>query len=187
MKNNQTLKVGKIVTKILEIFHWVGMAILSVATVCALFVPSFVKYFVGVTPIEEYGAPIEIYGFEMVLPVENGNINMMALFLFGIGGVLILALMAMIFRNLNQIIKNAEKSTPFQKDNIQMMNKIGIFSIAVPIVGLVMSTITKFVMGVDTVEMSVNLEGFCMGIIVLTLTQFFIHGVNLEKDVEGLL
>lgn len=187
MKNNKMLKTGKIVTKILEIFHWVGAAILAVAAVCSLALPSFVKYCVGITPIEGYGAPVEVYGFEMVLPVENGTANMTALFLFGIGGVLLLGLMAMIFRNLHLIMKNAETGTPFQKDNIRMMREIGIFSIAGPVVGLIMSIITRLVMGVDAVEISVNLEGFCMGIIVLCLTQFFVHGAQLEEDVEGLL
>lgn len=187
MKDNKMLKAGKIVTKILEIFHWIGAAILAVAAVCSLVLPSFVKYCVGITPIEGYGAPIEVYGFEMVLPVENGSVNMTVLFLFGIGGVLLLGLMAMIFRNLNLIMKNAEADTPFQKDNIRMMREIGIFSIASPVVGLVMSIITRLVVGVDIIEMSINLEGFCMGIIVLCLTQFFIHGAKLEEDVEGLL
>lgn len=187
MKNNKMLHVGKIVTSILEIFHWVGMAILLVGTVCTLAAPEFVGSCIRVTPIEGYGAPIEVYGFQMVLPVTGGNVSMLSLFLFGIGGVLILGLTAMIFRNLYRMMKNAETASPFQKENIRMMREIGWFSMAVPVIGLIMSTVTRLVMGVDAVEISVNLEGFCMGIIILALTQFFIHGARLEEDVEGLL
>ena len=187
MKNNKMLRAGKIVTSILEVFHWVAMVILLAGTVCTLAAPEFVSRCVKVTPIEGYGAPIEVYGFEMVLPVTGGNISMLSLFLFGIGGVLILGLTAMIFRNLHLIMKNAETASPFQKDNIRMLGQIGWFSMAVPVIGLIMSTVTRLVMGAGTVALSVNLEGFCMGIIVLALTQFFIHGAQLEEDVEGLL
>lgn len=186
MKDNRLLRAGKIVTKILEIFHWVGAAILCVAAVSALAAPQFVKNCVKITPIEGYGAPVEVYGFKMVLPVENGDIHPTALFLFGIGGVVILALMALIFRNLHRMIRNAEISAPFHKDNIRMLKEVGIFSIAVPVVGLITSMVSRLILG-NSMEISVNLEGFCIGILVLSLTQFFIHGAELEEDVEGLL
>ena len=123
----------------------------------------------------------------MVAPVENGSIDMKALFLFGIGAVIILSLMAMVFRNLNLIIKKSEGSTPFQADNIRMLKEIGIFSFSIPLVGLIMSIVCRLILGVDAVETSINFYGFFMGIVVLCLTQFFIHGAELEKDVDGLL
>ena len=36
-------------------------------------------------------------------------------------------------------------------------------------------------------EISLDTTGIFMGIIVLCLTQFFAHGVDLEEDVDGLL
>ena len=62
-----------------------------------------------------------VYGFKMVLPAENGSADMKAIFIFGVGGILIVGLMAMIFRKVHIIMKNAEISTQFQKDNIRMM------------------------------------------------------------------
>ena len=50
-----------------------------------------------------------------------------------------------------------------------------------------MSIICRLILGVDAVETSINFYGFFMGIVVLCLTQFFIHGAELEKDVDGLL
>ena len=119
--------------------------------------------------------------------MKNGSVDMKALFLFGIGAVIILSLMAMVFRNLNLIIKKSEGSTPFQADNIRMLKEIGIFSFSIPLVGLIMSIICRLILGVDAVETSINFYGFFMGIVVLCLTQFFIHGAELEKDVDGLL
>ena len=112
---------------------------------------------------------------------------MTTFFLFGIGAVIIMSLMAMVFRNLYLIFKKSENETPFQKDNIRMMKEIGIFSIAVPVVGFVMSIVTRLVVGAEAAEISVSQSGIFMGIIVLCLTQYFIHGAELEEDVDGLL
>ena len=61
------------------------------------------------------------------------------------------------------------------------------FSIAVPVIGLLMSVVLRLAVGVDTAEISVSQSGVFMGIIVLCLTQCFIYGAKLESDVDGLL
>lgn len=180
------VKIARIGTKIIEIFHWVGVVLMAAATACALAKPMWVKYFVGIG-VEHDMAELNVYGYEILTPAENGNVDMKILFFFGIGGIMILSLVAMIFRNLYLVIKKAEETTPFQVDNIRMMKEIGIFSIAIPIVGLVMTSLCRLIFGVDTVETSVNTYGFTMGVIVLCLTEFFAYGAELEKDVEGLL
>lgn len=180
-------KLGKVITKILEVFHWVGAALMTAATVCSAVAPDWVKYFVGFDAKDCCGADLEVYGFEVNAPVIDGNTDMLTLLLFGIGAVIILAVMAMVFRNLHLIFKKSENATPFQKDNIRMMREIGIFSIAVPVIGFIMSVIIRLVTGVETAELSIDMAGIFMGIIVLCLTQFFVHGADLEKDVDGLL
>ena len=50
-----------------------------------------------------------------------------------------------------------------------------------------MSIIVRLVTGVETAEISIDMGGIFMGIIVLCLTQYFVHGADLEKDVDGLL
>ena len=182
-----TNKLGKIITKILEIFHWVGAVLMAAATVCSMAAPNLVKYFVGFDAKECCGANLEVYGFEVNAPVVNGNTDMTSFMLFGIGAVIILAVMAMVFRNLHLIFKKSENGTPFQKDNIRMMKEIGIFSISVPVIGFIMSIIIRLVTGVETTEISIDMRGIFMGIIVLCLTQYFVHGADLEKDVDGLL
>ena len=180
-------KLGTVITKILEIFHWVGAAVMAAATVCAKAAPQWVSFFVGFDAKECCGAKLEVYGFEVNVPVVNGNTDMTSFFIFGIGATLILLVMAMVFRNLHLIFKGSENTTPFRKDNIRMMREIGIFSIAVPVLGMIMSIIVRMVIGVETAEISLDTTGIFMGIIVLCLTQFFAHGVELEEDVDGLL
>ena len=180
-------KAGRIITKILEVFHWVGTGLMAAATVCSMAAPQWVGNFVSLDAKECCGANLTVYGFEVNAPVVNGNVDMTTFFLFGIGAAVILALMAMVFRNLNLIFKKAENATPFQKNNIRMMKEIGIFSIAVPVVGFVMSVIARIVIGAEAAEISVSQSGIFMGIIVLCLTEVFVYGAELEKDVDGLL
>lgn len=184
---NKINTLGKIATKILEIFHWVGTALMAAATVCARIAPEHIGLFVGLDAKECCGATLDVYGFEVVAPVTGGSVDMTSFFLFGIGATVILALMAMVFRNLHLIFKNAETASPFQKDNIRMMREIGIFSMALPVVGFLMSVVIRLVTGAESAEISIDLAGFFMGIIVLCLTRFFIHGASLEQDVDGLL
>lgn len=180
-------KLGKVVTKILEIFHWVGVGLMIAATICSMASPSWVKYFVGFDAKVCCGAELKVYGFEVNAPVVDGNTDMLTFMLFGIGAIIILAVMAMVFRNLYLIFKKSENATPFQKDNIRMMREIGIFSITVPVIGFIMSVIIRLVTGVETAELSIDTAGIFMGIIILCLTQFFAHGLELEKDMDGLL
>ena len=180
-------KLGKIIAKILEVFHWVGVMLMIAATVCSVVATNWVNYFVGFDAKECCGANLEVYGFEVNAPVINGNVDMTSFMIFGIGAFIILAVVAMVFRNLYLIFKKSENATPFQKDNIRMMREIGYFSIAVPVIGLIMSVFVRLVTGVETAEVNIDTTGIFMGIIVLCLTQFFIHGAELEKDVDGLL
>lgn len=180
-------KLGKVVAKILEVFHWVGAALMLSATVCSVAAPNWVKYFVGLDAKDCCGANLTVYGFEVNAPVVNGKVDMTSFFIFGIGAVIILAVMAMIFRNLHLIFRKSENSTPFQKDNIRMMKEIGFFAISLPVIGFIMSIIVRLITGIETAEISIDMGGIFMGIIVLCITQFFVHGVELEKDVDGLL
>jgi hypothetical protein len=185
MKKLNTL--GKVITKILEVFHWVGVALMIATIICSVAAPNLVGYFVGFDAKECCGANLEVYGFEVNAPVVDGKIDTATFVIFGIGSVIILALMAMVFRNLHLIFKKSENSTPFQKDNVRMMREIGIFTIAIPVIGFIMSVIARLVMGSDVAEISIDMGGIFMGIVVLCFTQFFAHGVELESDVDGLL
>ena len=179
-------KIVKIIAKILEVSHWVAVGLMVAIAICSAVAPQWLGLFMDTNALES-GAEFSVYGFEAALVNSAGEINKTTLLLFAIGSVIIYALVAMIFRNIYLIIKKSESETPFNKDNIRMLKEIGIFSIAIPVIGLIMSTIIRLAIGVDVAETSVNLNGFIMGIIVLCLTQFFVYGASLENDVDGLL
>ena len=179
-------KIVKIVAKVLEIVQWVAAGLMIATAICSTTVSQYLENLIGTNALGQE-AELSVYGFEVAMANSAGKVNATALLLFAIGSVIIYALIAMVFRNIYLIIKKSESSTPFNKDNIRMTREIGIFSIAVPVIGLIMSTIIRLAVGVDAVEISVNLGGFVMGIIILCLTQFFAYGAKLEKDVDGLL
>ena len=180
-------KIAKVVTKVVEIFHWVGTALMAAATVCALVNPARVKYFVSFEAKECCGAELEIYSFSIRAAVENGKVDMTAFVLFGIGATLILALMAAIFHELSAMISSAGEGTPFSEANAKRLYKVGFYSIFVPVVGMVMSVISRLVLGAEAAEISNGLDGLVVGLVVLCMTQFFCHGIKLENDVEGLV
>ena len=101
--------------------------------------------------------------------------------------MIILLLMAMVFRNLRLIITKSEGTTPFQADNVRMLKEIGIFSLAVPIIGFIMGLVIQLVLGFEAVEISNSMGGFVFGILALFLTQVFARGIQLENDTDGLL
>lgn len=180
-------KIGLIVTKIAEIFHWVATALMFVATICAFAAPSWVGRFVELDAKECCGTNLSTYGFEIHVAFENEKVDSTAFLLFGIGAILILIMMSFIFGNLYQLIKNSKNSTPFQTRNIRALRRVGILAIAVPIVGLIMNVISHIVLGAEQAETSNNFSGLIIGIVVLCITEFFIHGITLENDVDGLL
>lgn len=180
-------KLGKVLTKILEVFQWVGASLMLAATICSVAAPDWVKYFVGFDAKDCCGANLEVYGFEVNAPVVNGSVDMTSFLIFGIGAVMILVVMAMVFRNLHLIFKKSENTTPFQMENVRLVREIGIFTIAIPVIGFIMSIIARLVTGSEVAEISIDMSGVLMGVIILCLTQFFAHGVALENDVDGLL
>ena len=183
-------KTAMIIARILEVCHWVGTGIMAVLLVCcAVSKDAAFKMIAGDPSGEDV-----IYGFRFSITNAAGEIDPASLTVFAVAGVILCALMAMVFRNIYLIIKTSRGetkfsrgATPFQPDNIRMLKEIGIFSIAVPVVGFVMSVVGRLVVGPEFAETNVDLSGLVMGLIVLWLTHVFAYGAELEGDAEGLI
>lgn len=179
--------ITKVLAKIVEVFHWVGVALMAAATVCSVAAPQFVRLFVGLDTAGRGWADMDVYGVNITAPCVDGMVDSTVFLIFGISGIIVLSLMAMVFRNLYLILKRSENSTPFQKDNVRMLREMGIFCISVPVVGLIMSGVVRLALGADAVETSFNMAGFFLGFVMLTLTQMFSRGIELEQDMDGLV
>lgn len=166
MKTNKLLNTGKSLTKLLEACNWLLAVSLVAQIVIVLVVPM-------VTDVE--------------LPTEYRGPQLAGMFLDELAAVVSTVLTALIFRFLHQILKNAQTGTPFCQDNIRLLHRIGVFALVSPTLSLVAGGIATHLLGATDLPVTVGLDDFCMGVIVLCLTQFFIHGAELEEDVEGLL
>lgn len=176
-------KAARVLAKIFEIAHWIGAVSMVVGLVLTLVMGEAAV----VGDPNDVSATLTSYGFELQVVNAAGALDMGALRMFLVGGAIIMGLMAMVFRNVYLILKNSENATPFQPDNVRMVREIGIFLIAVPVVGLLVSVAARLVLGVDAVEGSVNLGSVMVGLVMLCLSRFFARGMELENETEGLL
>lgn len=181
---NKLNTVAKIITKILEVIHWISAIFMAVCGGAAVIAPDMLYKLVDVESLK-VSTDTSVYGFDVNVLNAAGEFDTVTFALFSAGAFVIFVAVAMIFRNINIIIKKSENSTPFQSDNIRMLREIGIFSIAIPIVGLIITALIRIIN--PDIEASVNQSGIIMGIIVLCLTQVFVRGAEMEKDVDGLV
>ncbi|MEE0930140.1 MAG: hypothetical protein UIM53_04000 [Acutalibacteraceae bacterium] len=179
-------KIVLVAAKFMEILHWFATIIMLVVFIVSILASGWLSTILE-TGIPELGNQLTTYGFEIVAANTDNSIIMPAINLFSIGAVIILFLMAMVFRNIYLIIKKvfSKGETPFQKDITRMVRETGIFLIAVPIIGVIVSALGN-VCGIHS-EISVDLQGIITGSIILVLSEVFIYGSKLQKDVDGLL
>ncbi len=180
---NKLDKATRVLAKLVEVAHWIGAVSLIVALVLVVAVGKQVVLFGP----EDYGTDVSAYGFSLMIIDKAGQLNMTALLLFCVGAMVIMALMAMVFRNVYLILKRSENATPFTPDNVRMVREIGIFLIAVPVVGLLLSVTARLILGPEVTEVSVNMGAVLVGLVVLCLSRFFARGMELETDVDGLV
>lgn len=180
---NQTklLKLGKIATRIIEIVCWIGAAVILICAIACLIDLGWADrhmladdgiIFNGVTISTTDGS------YRFALP---------ALLTALLGGGVICAMMALMFRNLHLVLASAQNASPFQPANVKRIERIGWLAIAVPVINFLVTLLCKFLAGNKYVEVSFGLTDLIMGILVLCLSQFFAHGVKLENDVDGLV
>ena len=165
MKNSSINKITVILTRIIEISHIVAAILMAAAGICAAFAPGFTKYFIDIDSLAKEKV-IEIYGFEAVLNIGPEGINFSVFAIFAVGAVIIMLIMAMIFHNLYIIMKKTECHAYFSEDTIKRLRQTGILSMAIPAVGLIMSVFIRLIAGVEYAELSVNMDGVFMGLVV---------------------
>lgn len=185
--------IARAVAKALEILHWSGVAVFAALLVASLAAGDWLRGFLTQN-IPEFAGSMSTYGFELSAVQPDGALSTAAVSLFSGGTVIILSLMAMVFRNVSLIFRTAQGKTwfsqggtPFQKNIVRMVREIGVFYLAVPVVGLLLSAAARLMLGPDACEIMVNVEGLVTGLLLLCLSQVFAYGMQLEQDVDGLV
>ena len=188
-KEQEMNKAVIIISKILEVGHWVG---------CGFFTTFIIAIAVGreeliykLSDMNSHTTNVEFNGLSF--EAQNGTFTVSTLILFSVAGLVVCALTALMFRNLYLAFKTAEGrtkystgKTPFQPAVVKMIKRMGTICILIPIAELILDIISNVTMG-DVLEMSVSMTGIFIGIVVLALSRFFAYGVELQNDVEGLV
>lgn len=183
---------AQVLSKILEIVHWVAAAVMLV-----LFVVSFLSgEWLSSMIVQENSRDVSLstYGFELVVIAPSGEPDLAAIRIFALGAMPVLGLMAMVFRNVYLILKTArgetkfsKEVTPFQPDVVRMIREIGIFYLAVFAVSLLFTCIAGLILGPESCESSMDLGHIMVGVLILCLSQIFEEGTRLREDVDGLV
>lgn len=183
---NALTKAATVLSKIGEIAYDIGAVSMIVALIIFLVKPSLVD----AAP----SAEMSVHGFSVVIADAQGNLNSAACIIFFIGAGLTMELMAFVFRNVNLILRTtqgltkfAKGKTPFQPDNVRMLREIGIFFFAIIIVQMIASWAAGLFVGVEVMEVSVDMDSFVIGILMLCLSQVFAIGQKMQEDIDGLV
>ncbi|WP_296662215.1 hypothetical protein [Treponema sp. UBA753] len=183
--------LAKTISKFFEIVFFVCSALMVISAVLSFARPHLLASFL-LANIDN--GTIATNGFQIMIEAPNGEPILGAVRIFTFAGIFTMLCMAMIFRNIYLIIKTCEGrtwftkgKTPFQKDVVRMVREIGIFSIMIPMTGLVLSLIARISLGSDFCETSVQIVGIAMGIAMICFSRIFAYGIKLEEEVEGLI
>lgn len=189
LSNEKLNKAAVVLTKIIEVFHWVAVGLLSASLIVYFLNDNLLKYLMDVGNGE-----FAVSGYSVNVLSESGDLIAGAFVPALTAGIIVCGLTAMIFRNIYLIFKTtngktkfSKGTTPFQPENVRMLREIGIFAILIPAVEFICDVITKIIVGVDFVESSISITGIVLGIAVLCLSQFFVYGMELQRDSDGLL
>lgn len=188
MKRLNTIVI--IGSKIIEVLYWLMEILMILLLIVSIAMPNRVMEWISAWNVQD----LNVQGMEIQIINDTGELIPSAITIVAVTGVLICALMAMVFRNIYLIFRTARGTTwfskgetPFQPDIVRMVREIGIFCISIPVTELVMSVIGTAVIGTLHAEISVSMNGVVMGIVILCLSQFFAYGAQLQEDVDGLI
>ncbi len=192
MKSQGINKAVIIISKIIEVFCWVGVALCAVLTVVTIV--GHQELYAFLTSVDPSATTVSLQGLTLTSSAAFGGLTPGAFIIAWITSLLVLSLMAMIARNINLVFKTSagetwfsQGNTPFQPDNVRMIREIGIFAIAIPVVEIAMSLVAAIVLGFDTVEINVDMTTIFFGLVALALSQYFSYGAQLETEVDGLV
>lgn len=186
-------KVVTILSKILEVFCWVGSA-LSAASLVAIAIGKMdlLPFFSSVTTESE----LSLGGLEIDMSTVASSQTVRAFVAFFLTALIVCAIMALVFRYIYLIFKTAagqtkysKGATPFQPEIVRMIRRIGILCLAVPVIQIIMSIVARLILGHEGSEIAVSMDmsSVFFGLVILCLSHFFAYGAKLQEETEGLV
>ena len=186
MKDSNLRKVTAVLSKVIEVISWFGVAMTIMATIAFTvakdqIVEAYDKGYLTASNITVSGTANNSPEWMMNTILDGG-----AVFVFAPVAIM-LVLTALIFRNVFNIFKASNEASPFSMENVKRIRNIGFYTIAIPICKVICSIICLAVVKSGNYALSVELSEVVFGLVALCLSQYFAYGAELQKDVDGLL
>lgn len=179
MKTLQSIQkffhVFQILTKIAYVFSIVGAVFCAVGALCAF------SWYTGGQVFSLFGEPVTIFS-------SGEGMNQMLAVLLSDLVMLITEAILLFFANRYCKTELAE-GTPFTENGANLLKKLGIRCIYVPIVAIVISAVVTAVLDTPDVDGGIvsNLPGIGVGLILILASFIFRYGAELEGKANARL
>lgn len=177
MKTLQTIQktfhVFQILAKIAMIFCIVGASICAVGALCA------VTWYNG-------GHVFSIFGSE--LKMFSDSANLMQTYAYMLTETILLTANAVLFGFAVSYLKTEQaEGTPFTEKGAEMLKKLGIRCIYIPIVAAVLASVVSALMNAREVTDFSDLPGVATGIVLILASLIFRYGAQLEQSAHAVI
>ena len=169
----KTFRVFQVLTKIAFIFSVVGASICAVGALCA------VTWYNGGEVFSLFGEPVTIFasgkGLNQTLAVLLSDLVYLT------ADAILLAFAGRYFK-----AEQAE-GTPFTENGANLIRKLGIRCIWMPIVAIVIASVITVCLGVEQSGDVSNLPSLITGVVLILASLIFRYGAELEEQNRSLI
>ncbi|MDD6816595.1 MAG: hypothetical protein PUE84_09135 [Firmicutes bacterium] len=166
----KTFRVFQILTKVAFIFSIVGATICAVGALCSI------TWYTGGQVFTLFGEPITFF-----TDSEGANQAMAVLF----SDLVMLTTDAILLGFAGRYFKIEQaEGTPFTANGAELLKKLGIRCIYMPIVAVVIAAVITVSLGAEESGDLSNLPGVVTGIVLILTSIIFRYGAELEQKVK---
>ncbi|MGN0718446.1 MAG: hypothetical protein ACI4LQ_01425 [Anaerovoracaceae bacterium] len=166
----KTFRVFQIPTKVAFILSIVGAAICAVGALCSI------TWYTGGQVFTLFGEPITFF-----IDSEGANQAMAVL----LSDLVMLTTDAILLGFAGRYFKIEQaEGTPFTANGAELLKKLGIRCIYMPIVAVVIATVIMVSLGTEESGDLSNLPGVVTGIVLILASIIFRYGAELEQKVK---
>lgn len=194
----RTNKCIMTLSKGLEIFHWIGVAVFAVSFLAVIQAVTTSKSaeFSAILSKSELlrGTLLPTYTLSFSVLNPNGSISLNATAAFLLTSIFNFVITALIFRYIGQIFRVMRKGTsafggsaPFHPAVSSKIRRIAVCFFLFSLTGFLISIAVILLLGKNYTDLYIGLGNIFSGIIALSLSQVFSYGTQLQADTEGLV
>ena len=169
----KTFRVFQILTKIAFVFSIVGASICAVGALCAM------AWYTGGQVFGLFGEPVTIFASG-----EGLNQTLAEL----LSDLILLVTEAILLAFAGRYLKTEQdEGTPFTENGANLIRKLGIRCIWMPIVAIVIASVITVCLGVERSGDVSNLPSVVTGIVLILASLIFRYGAELEEKNRSLI